>query len=123
MIHILKVNLYKTNKNKSRSNLVYFFTEVYKKMNIGRQTGPKYTAGRIFSVDTLRKPTPRSRYQLLLFNNTRVSFLHFVTSSCASLILIAVSYSILTKHNSFNCSTADIYIGSFQFLATLNRPL
>lgn len=71
-------------------------------MNIGRQIAPKYIAGRIFSVDTLRKPTPRSRYQLLLFNNMLVSFLHFVTSSCASLIL--------NKHNSFNYSTADIYI-------------
>lgn len=79
-------------------------------MNTGRQIGPKYIAGRIFSVDTLRKPTPRSRYQLLLFNNMLVSFLHFVTSSCVSLILIAVSYSILTKHNSFNYSTTDIYI-------------
>ena len=28
-------------------------------MNTGRQTGSKHKAGRIFSVDTLRKPTPR----------------------------------------------------------------
>ena len=46
-------------------------------MNTGRQTGSKYKAGRIFSVDTLRKPTPRSRYQLLLFNNMLVSFLRY----------------------------------------------
>lgn len=120
MIHILKVNLYKTNKNKSRSNLVYLFTEVYKKMNIGRQTDPKYTARRIFSVDTLRKPTPRPRYQLLLFKCELPSF-------CYKQLCFTHSHSCIIFHShqthSFNCSTADIYIGSFQFLANLNRPL